>query len=185
MEKKYALSIAVLFLISVFLYVGICKLMGYPLLSLSANTHYSNPIISGHEKEPLPRIDILLSDSLTHIDLASQIGEKPIVLFYFSPYCPYCKSQLDEILKNMKRLKDIQFYLITPFLLSEMKVFIVDNGLYQHNNIIVGRDYEFLFAKYFDIQVVPYLAVYSKKGNLNAAFVGQMRFDQILSVSEQ
>lgn len=143
------------------------------------------PVRTGKEGEIMPDIDLLLKDSMTHVNIRNTVSKGPIVLFYFGPDCPYCQMEIEEIVRNIEGLKGIQFYLITPYSISDMQVFYKRNDIQKYTNIVVGRDYNFKFGKYFGAQSIPYLAFYSREKKLNAAFLGNVYFDQIKSLCEE
>ncbi|MFX1707387.1 thioredoxin fold domain-containing protein [Chitinophaga sp. CC14] len=183
MKNRKNILIVILFVSGILLYV----IIRTPQYSFSNNKQETRnkPISTGHEGELLPEIDLLLTDSLTYVNTATAPDGKPIVLFYFAPYCPYCKTELNEIIKNMKYLKNIQFYLITPYFISDIKKFYEDNQLEKYGNVIIGRDYKFKFGDFFKTQNVPYLVIYTSNKKMNAAFIGNVKYDQIKSISEK
>lgn len=144
----------------------------------------NTPVRTGREGEVMPDIDLLLRDSITHINIGNAVSKGSVLLFYFGPDCPYCQMEIDEIVKNIERLKDVQFYLITPYSISDMREFYKRNDIQKYSNIVVGRDHAFLFGRYFGAQSVPYLAFYDKGKRLKAAFLGNVYFDQIKSICE-
>lgn len=182
MKRKEIFIIFSIGVLGLFLYVGVCKIIGYPLLIAKEDVQYVKPIRTGHEGDFLPSIELLLADSMSYISTASISNEKPVVLFYLGPYCPYCQLEVSEIIKNMKSLDDIQFYLITPYSLSDMRVFCKRNNLEKYANIVVGMDYKFKFADYFKAQSIPYLAIYGDDQKLRAAFVGVIKYEQLRDI---
>lgn len=184
MSRKDVLTIFIIFFAGTFVYVVACRLMKMPLLGISDRIGYLKAIRTYHEGEKIPSIEILLSDSSTYLNVSKVSPGRPIVLFYFAPYCPYCRSEMEEIIKNIGHLKDIQFYLITPYPFSDMRMFYYSYNIYKYDNIKVGVDFNRAFGDYFKTQNVPYLAIYNRKKKLNAAFLGNVKYDQIKVVSE-
>jgi thiol-disulfide isomerase/thioredoxin len=173
---------ALLFL-GLLVYIGVGKLKGYQMLLGNGKVGYIRPVVTGHEGELLPNIELLLSDSTSYLNLQSIRSGIPIVLFYFGPDCPFCQSEIEEIITNMPHLRKVRFYLITPYRYSDMKGFINKYQLYEYDNIITGVDYKFKFGSYFKTQVIPYLAVYSSDRRLLAAFAGNIKYGQIKAIS--
>ncbi|MEZ2440784.1 TlpA family protein disulfide reductase [Chitinophaga sp. RCC_12] len=180
MKRMYVI-VAAMLLVGLSLYMS---LGGYSLIN-NRKRGYAKSVITGREGELLPSISILLSDSITKINLSSIPNGKPTVLFYFSPYCPYCQSEMDTIINNITRLKHIQFYLVTPYSHREMKLFYNKNHLERYENIIVGLDYDIRFSEYFRIVQVPFIAIYDKGKRLNAGFFGGVASDQLRQVSQE
>jgi thiol-disulfide isomerase/thioredoxin len=184
MKMRRILFTFILLVLGFFLYAGTCKLMGYAIFS-NRKLNYLTPVFSGHEGELLPNVDILMLDSITHINLTDIPSGKPIVLFYFGPYCPYCQLQIEDIIKNIDYLKDMRIYLITAYAHTEMKEFYYRNKLEKYDNIVVGVDYDFKFSKYFNTMVIPCIAVYNIDSRLNSVYLGVVKYDQIVETSKE
>src|SRR5579864_2636847 len=78
---------------------------------------------TGLEGKSLPSFHLLLQDSTTWFSSSRIPAGKPFVILYFSPYCPYCRGEVETITKRMDQLKNIPFYLVTNFPLSAIKQF--------------------------------------------------------------
>jgi len=63
-----------------------------------------------------------------------------------------------------------------------MKTFYEKYDLEKFENIIVGRDFQFLLPSFYQIKFMPYLAMYDKKGNLVTTFQGSMKIDDLVKV---
>lgn len=141
------------------------------------------PEKTGMEGKPLPSFKLFLADSLTYFDTKNISNDKPIVLFYFGPHCPYSKAQMEEIVTNMQSLSDIHFVVFTTWSFQEMKKFYKDYGLNKYPEITSGVDYTNFFADYIGAPGVPYTAIYGKDKKLKKAFVGKINSGQIKSVA--
>ena len=167
-----------------FSYAGVRKLKGYSFFGNSRNASYVVPVYSGREGELLPNVDLLMIDSVTRLNIADIPVGSPTVLFYFSPYCPYCQAEIENITKHIKSLGDVQIYLLTVYSYAEMKSFYDRNMLVKYGNIRIGIDYNYKFGKYFNTTVVPCTAIYSAKGKLNSVYLGTVKYDQIKTIAE-
>lgn len=161
-------------------YVIFCLLSIF-LISCSDN----KGVETGLEGKTLPEFNILLPDSLTYFNTASIPEGKPVVLFLFTPQCPYCRSQVSEIIEDMDKLKDIQFYLVTNFPVPEMRHFYNEYKLAQYPNITIGKDTADFAADYFEAPYVPYTAVFGKDKKLKRAFVGKIYSRQMKEAAEE
>jgi thiol-disulfide isomerase/thioredoxin len=146
-------------------------------LILSCNS--SQPTKTGLEGKTLPTFNLLLADSTTWFNTKNIPEGKPTVLISYSPRCPYCRAQMEEIVEDIDKLKEIQFYLITTYPFQEMKHFYAQYKLNKYNNIISGRDTANFLANYFEATAVPYLAIYGKEKKLKEVFVGKIYSSQI------
>jgi peroxiredoxin len=121
-----------------------------------ASCFSKEPAKSGKEGKPMPEFSLLAMDSITVIRSSEILKDKPSVLFYFSPYCPFCKAQTKDMIENMEELKDIQFYFISAFPFAALKEYQKSYQLAKYPNIIVARDSTDDLSRYFEITGVPY-----------------------------
>ena len=130
--------------------------------------------ITGMEDKPIPAFKLLLLDSTTYINTAEIPTEKPTVLFYVSPECPFCRVEMTQIVKHIDLLKEIQFYIFSTWSVNDMKQFNARYQLDRFENIKVGIDYNQFFGQYYNVPGVPYMAIYGKDKKLNKAFAGEV-----------
>ena len=144
-----------------------------------------NKVITGLEGKPLPSFNMLLTDSLTHLNSNNIAEGKPFVIFYFNPSCPYCKAQTEEIRDNIKSLKNIELYFLCGFPLHQTKIFEANYSLSKFKNITVAQVYDSSFFKYYNIPVVPYIAIYDKQKKLKEVLIGKTNLDDIIEIAFQ
>jgi thiol-disulfide isomerase/thioredoxin len=149
---------------------------------LSACAKNKQPLHTGLEGKVLPSFNILLNDSATYVNSSAFSKGQSFVLFYFSPHCPYCRAELDEIIQNKTLLSGIQFYLITDLPFLEMDHFTKEFNLSKYSNIVVGYDPNYSVLNYFRPSGVPYLAIYGKDNKLRKAYLGQLPVNEIKQV---
>lgn len=155
------------------------------IVAMLAGCYSATPEKTGLEGKPLPGFNLLLPDSATWVNTSNAPKGKPVLLFGFSPYCPYCRAQTKEIIEDMDELKDIQFYFITPFPYAHMKKFWKEFELQKYPNITIGTDTANAISKYFDITAVPYLAIYNKEQKLNKVFMSKIPTSQLKKATEE
>ena len=158
-------------------YLVLLLVLAY-LAACSGNSSIKN----GLEGKPIPAFSILLPDSITYFNIANVPPGKPMVLFYLSPQCPYCRAQLKDIIEDMNKLKEVQFYLVSSFPVSEIRRFSSEYKLDQYPNIVIGKDTSDVVANYFEAIYVPYTAIFGKDGKLKKTFEGKIYSRQIRSV---
>lgn len=134
---------------------------------------------SGVKKEGIPSFSFLLPDSISQLSTDSLPSDKPIVLFYFGPYCPTSRAQMEEIIKHIADLKNIEFLILTGAPFEEMISFYKHFNLNNYSNIIVARDYSNFFINYFNPQGVPYTVVYGSDRKIKEIFTGGVDIEQI------
>ena len=137
---------------------------------------------TGLEGKLPPKFNIQLIDSSFLNTSAIPLGQ-PFVFFYFSPRCPYCRDQMEELIEEISSLKDIRFYALTTWPFAEIKNFYKHYQLQKFSNIVVGLDYENFFVNNFKAPGVPFIAIYGKDGRLKEAMVGKTISKQIIEIA--
>lgn len=152
------------------------------IIVLGCNSNRTK-VISGLEGKPLPAFNMLLMDSTTHLNTQNIPAGQPLVLFYFSPFCPYCRAQTEEIKSEIESLKNIQFYFLAAFPLYEIKSFDKRYGLSSYNNVTLAQIRDTSFGKYYKIHGVPYIAIYDKQKYLKEVLLGKTDVDVIKEIA--
>lgn len=156
------------------------------IIACLAGCYSSEPQKTGKEGQPIPAFNVLLTDSTTWLNTSTLPSDKPIVLFYFTPYCPYCKAQTKEIIEDIDKLKNIRFYFISSFPIPLLKEYNKDFNLSKYPNITIGMDTANAVSDYFEIVGVPYMAIYGKNRKLSKSFMGgKLYSSQIKKIAEQ
>ena len=162
------------------------RIVYYVSIILLAGCYSSEPQKTGKEGMAMPEFKILLTDSTTWLNTQTIPTTKPSVLFYLSPYCPYCKAQTEEIIEDIDKLKDIQFYFISNFPVQELRTYKKKFELGKYPNITIGMDTNNAVADYFEITGIPYLALYGKDKKLIKTFRGgKLYSSQIKEITEE
>ena len=130
----------------------------------------------------VPPFKLLKIDSTSYFTKSDLKKNKAVLIILFNPDCDHCKHEIEEIIKDMDKLKDIQIVLATMMPFDLMKSFYEKYGLDKFNNLTVGRDFQYLLPTYYQIRFMPYLAMYDKKGNLLTTFEGTMKIDDLVNV---
>ena len=142
-------------------------------------------IKTGLEGKLMPSFNLLLMDSTTKLNTQNiPVGES-IVLFYFSPKCPYCKAQTEDLIEDIKSLKHIRFYLISNFPFEDIQKYCTRYHLEKYSNIIVASDYEMFFNQYFKAEGLPYLAIYDSDKKLKQVLLGQVKTNLIKNILQK
>ena len=151
-----------------------------------AGCYSREPEKTGKEGKHIPEFNLLLTDSTTWLNIPKSSVANPIVLFYFSPNCPYCKAQTKEIIEDMDKLKNIQFYFVSSFPIPLLKAYSKEYKLAKYPNITTGRDTAHVIGDYFEILGVPYIAIYGKDKKLKKSFMGgKLYSSQIKKITEE
>ena len=140
---------------------------------------------SQKKEEQLPAFDLLMSDSITHMNTASIEAGHPIALLYFSPDCEHCQEETETILKHMDSLKNVRFYFITNDPLDRLRGFNIAYGLYKHKNITVCWDNQFLFPRHFKGAFPPYLVLYDRQRRQRGIYEGGLKASQMIEIANK
>lgn len=140
-------------------------------------------VISGLEGQTLPTFNLLLTDSSTRINTNNIPKGKPFVLFYFSPFCPYCRAQTEELREEINSVRELQFYFVSAFPLYQVRIFEDHYGLSKYKNITVAQIKDTMFSKYFKISGVPYIAVYNRDKHLKEVLLGKVNASDIVKAA--
>ncbi|HEU4552225.1 MAG TPA: redoxin domain-containing protein [Chitinophaga sp.] len=149
------------------------------VVMLAGCVSHNERVITGYEGKPLPDFTVLKMDSITRITTASIPTGKPMVIFLFSPYCPYCRAQTADIIKNEKELKNVQVYMLSEFPFVTLKGYYEQYELNKYPNITLVQDYDAYFAKFYKASAVPFIAVYNKDKTLKQVLLGNVGVNKI------
>jgi thiol-disulfide isomerase/thioredoxin len=129
----------------------------------------------------IPPLKLLLLDSTSYFTKNNLKKNKPVLIIVFNPDCEHCKYETEEIIKNIDSLKNIQIIMATIMSFDLMKSFYEKYDLQRFQNIIVGKDVQYTLPSFYQMHFMPYLAMYSKKGNLLATFEGSMKMEDLIN----
>ena len=153
------------------------------LLTIMTSCHNYHVLKTGLEGSTIPAIDLQLTDSITHVNTANLSNGKATVLFFFQPYCPFCRAQTVDIVSNIKELSGIHFCLLTNASMDQTRSYEQEYGLQKFSNITVARDTSLNFAKYFNAKIVPYIAVYNPNEKLQKVLIGRADVKDIKNIA--
>ncbi len=153
------------------------KAIGIPMVMLLASCAMDEPkpIVTGLEGMSMQEFSILLPDSSHYFSSAELSGNKPTVLFYFSPTCPYCRIQTRRIVEDVQELDDINFLFVTSNQFDVMKKYYRHFGLEGLDNVQVGLDTGYVVANYFKTTKVPSVALYDANRRLTSFYTGVVK----------
>jgi peroxiredoxin len=128
----------------------------------------------------VPPFRLLKLDSTTYITKEDLRKNRQTIVMFFSPDCPHCQHQTEAILADFKDFRDIEIVMATFQPFSQMKEFNERYKIYEHPNILIGRDLEYRLPSFYKIHNLPYLALYDKKGNLITTFEGNQKAEDLI-----
>ena len=142
----------------------------------------SNDSIPAHLKGlKIPDFKLLLVDSTTNFYTENLDPKKNTLIMMFSPDCDHCQHQTEDIIKHIDAFKNTQIVMNTVLPFEQMREFYDKYQLQRFKNIIVGRDVLFFFSPYYRAQFTPYLALYTKNGELLYTNDGQVKIETLIA----
>ena len=130
----------------------------------------------------IPPFKLLKIDSSSYFTKSDLKKNRPVLIILFNPDCDHCQHETEQILKNIDEFKDVQIIMSTNMSFDMMKSFYEKYDLGKFENIVVGRDFQYILPSFYQIRFMPYLAMYDKKGNLLTTFQGSMKIDDLAKV---
>jgi thioredoxin-related protein len=159
----------------------ICQFVSAQKLPNQPATDSANASAPFMRYPTIPPFRLLKLDSATYLTKDDLHKNRRTMVMYFSPDCEHCKHQTEAILADFKDFKDIEIVMATYQPFSEIKEFNEHYKIYEHPNILIGRDEQFRLPPFYKIRNLPYLALYDKKGNLITTFEGTQKTDTLIN----
>ena len=153
---------------------------GLLILGVGAHRAGKNFRTAQDSLKTMPSLNLLLTDSSTKINTKDMASNDPIVLIYFSPDCEHCQVQIQEIIDHIQSLQNVQFVLLTPISLHDLKEFGDKLNISQYKNITLAYDYCYLFYKYFKAKSFPYVAIYNGQKQLVKLYKREIKIDRLI-----
>ena len=95
----------------------------------------------------------------------------PVILVYFSPDCEDCQKFTKDLVSRINDFKGVSFAFITYQQVKNVADFAAKFSLLQYKNIHIGTEGSLLFVRnYYRIVHFPFIALYSKMGDLKAVY---------------
>lgn len=111
------------------------------------------------------------------------VKNKPVMIMFFKPACPYCEYELKIMNKGINELGSADIYLITT-----EKSFFQDNVYKKQINLISAGNVKFGLAaedeykEKFGITATPAFYFFDQQGNLVEKIIGETKFDRLLGL---
>lgn len=153
------------------------------VLCIWACSDRKSTINTGKEGRPMPVFDMLLMDSISHINTNKIPTGKPTVVFLFSPNCPFCRAQTEDIINNINTVSNIQFYMISQLPFEQVQKYYNKYQFAKYPNITLAIDPTDYFGNFYKAPGVPYIAIYDKEKKLKKALIGKVKTNLIKEIA--
>ena len=127
-----------------------------------------------------PPFKLLLTDSSNYFTKDELARKKAVMIVLFSPDCEHCQHETEEIIKHINAFEKVQIIMSTTLPFDKMTAFNTKYDLKRFDNIIIGKDINYLLPTFYNIRNLPFLAFYNKKKELISVFEGALPIEKII-----
>ena len=145
-----------------------------------AQTSANVPVAPYLKNPEIPPFRLLKVDSVHFYTKDDIKKNRKVLIMFFSPECEHCKHQMQDILTDFSKFKDIEIVMATFQPFEEMQTFYTYYRIADHPNILMGRDEKYMLPPFYRMQSLPFLALYDKNGQFITKFEGNQHVDTIL-----
>ena len=133
------------------------------ILSVCLHSFSQTDTTAPYWKEKLlPAFTLLDKDSVPFTQAVLKEG-KNIIIMLFNPECDHCQKQLELLLSIPEVSNSAELVLSSIETIEKNNIFCKKNNLENYPFVHLGKDYKYLFGKYFRPTTIPVLAFYNKK----------------------
>lgn len=104
---------------------------------------------------------------------------KPLLIFFFDPYCDHCHHQAEWIVERKAEFEAVQMIWVTTNDTEENEVF-EKTFFAGWANVTVCMDPDYLFDSWFGFSDIPSIQCYDKNGNYITTFQAEQAADILL-----
>ena len=133
----------------------------------------------------VPPFRLLMQDSTTIFTKDDLKKNKKTLVFLFSPDCNHCQYEAGELVKNKDLFKDVQVIMAGTAPLNQLQQFYETYQLSQIDNLVMGKDYQYILPSFFMMKNFPFFALYNKKKELIIALEGSHPMSRIKAAFDQ
>ncbi len=114
------------------------------------------------KEKMLPAFSLLDKDSVAFNQSILKTGRNVIIML-FNPECEHCQKQLELLLSMPEVSGSAELVLSSIETIAKNNIFYNKYHLENYPFVHLGKDYKYLFGKYFQPTTIPVLAIYNKK----------------------
>lgn len=105
--------------------------------------------------------------------------KRPTLIILFNPDCDHCQHATRDLMANKAKFKKVQIVMSSSATKEMLESFYKEYGIAQMPNIIMGQDIGYFLSTFYQLQNVPAIFLYDKKGMLVKHFDGNVPFARI------
>jgi thioredoxin-related protein len=128
----------------------------------------------------VPPFKLLLTDSSTIFTKEDLSKKKATMIMLFSPDCDHCQHETEQIILHKEAFEKVQIVMATIAPFDKMLSFHNKYDLKRFDNIVMGKEINYVLPTFYNIRNFPFLAFYNKKKELISVFEGSMPIQKIV-----
>lgn len=152
-------------------------LLSFNLLSRAQSDSLHAPYILS---PTIPDFTIMKSPDSTAFSKKDLKQNMPTVFFIFNPDCEFCQHETRDLLRNIDKFKNVQIIMVSYMPYQMIADFYKKYNIANYENIIMGKDGDYLFLKFFKLKILPSTVVYDGHGMFKKIFRERVDMDMLL-----
>lgn len=105
------------------------------------------------------------------------------IFFVFNPDCEFCQHETRDLIQNIKKFKNTQIIMVSYMPFDMIREFYSEYKIGKYP-IIMGKDNDYLFLKFFKLKILPSTIVYDSTGKFKKIFRERVDVDVLLKEVE-
>ena len=129
----------------------------------------------------IPPFSLAMASDSTIFTKENLRKKKPVIIMVFSPDCDHCVHATENLIKNIKALKNTEIILASSLSYESIRKFYKELNLAAYPNIHVGYDSKRFLSSFYEVKSFPSIFLYNKKGEFKMDFSDHPNFKIIAS----
>ena len=106
---------------------------------------------------------------------------KPVIVIYFDPECDHCQKLMNEVFKKINSFSKAEMVMVTFKPVEELTAFEKKYKTQNYTNLRVGTEgTSFQLRNYYQIEKMPFTALYDKDQKLNYSYGEDISLDDLI-----
>lgn len=108
----------------------------------------------------------------------------PLILIYFDPECSHCQMFTKDLTDSFSLVNKACIVMACNKNVELIRKFQQDFKLKDFENIVIGKEVKYFLPSYYQMKIIPFVAVYNKYGKLVDVFrhgISIKRLNEILN----
>ncbi|MEM8566122.1 MAG: hypothetical protein AAGF85_06645 [Bacteroidota bacterium] len=151
----------------------------------SSETSEAENKVDFNEDLAIPNFTMATIKDSTAVSSQSMPKEGILLVKYFSPDCDHCQAEAETYFSKKDSLQNIRTIWITGDWanLKMIEEFVEKYQLEQLNPIAIGKETTNFLVSYYQLQGIPYAAVY-QDNQLIKEYQGSLDFNELITIND-